>query len=74
MHIIEKLMKPLDVKLSIYVNYGQEINNKDSKFKIGDHVRNRKYKNISANGYVSDWSEEIFTIKNVKNTTIDICY
>ena len=40
MHIIQKLMKPLDVKLSIYVNYGQEINNKDSKFKIGDHVRN----------------------------------
>ena len=27
-------MKPVDVKLSIYINYGQEINNKDSKFKL----------------------------------------
>ena len=50
---------------------------KDSKFKIGDTVRILKYKNISAKGYVPNWSEEVFVIKTVKNTVLSIvikCY
>ena len=47
-------MKPIDVKDNVYINTDKEINNKDPKFKVGDHVRN--------------WSEEVFVIKNVKNT------
>ena len=38
------------------------------KFKIGDIVRISKYKNIFAKGYVANWSEDLFQIKNVKNT------
>ena len=61
-------IKPVDVKSSTYINSGKEINNKDSKFKIDDIVRISKYKNIFAKVYTPNWSEEVFTIKKVKNT------
>ena len=61
-------MKPIDVKDSTYINTSKEINNKDSKFKVRDHVRISKYKNIFAKGYMSNWNEEVFVIKKVKNT------
>ena len=61
-------MKPADVKDNTYKNADKEINNKDPKFKVGDHVRISKYKNIFANGYMPNWSEEVFVIKKVKNT------
>ena len=32
-------MKPTDVKDNTYINTSKEINNKDPKFKVGDHVR-----------------------------------
>ena len=32
-------MKPKEVKDNTYVNYIKEVNDKDSKFKVGDHVR-----------------------------------
>ena len=32
----------------------KEINDKDPKFKVGDHVRISKYKNIFAKGYMLD--------------------
>ena len=38
------------------------------KFKVSDHVRISKYKNIFAKGYIPNWSEEVFMIKKVKNT------
>ena len=44
-------MKPIDVKSSFYAEYNVESNVKDPKFKIGDHVRISKYKNIFAKGY-----------------------
>ena len=61
-------MKPTDVKDNTYINTSKEINNKDPKFKVGDHVRISKYKNIFAKGYMPNWSEEVFVIKKVKNT------
>ena len=61
-------MKPIDVKDNRYINFKKEINNKDPKFKVGDHVRISKYKNIFAKGYMPNWSEEIFVIKKIKNT------
>ena len=62
-------MKPTDVKDNTYINADKEINNKDPKFKVGDHVRISKYKNIFAKGwYMPNWSEEVFVIKKVKNT------
>ena len=61
-------MKPIDVTNDYFVEYNEESNKKDPKFKAGDHVRISKYKNIFARGYVPNWSEEIFVIKKVKNT------
>ena len=57
-----------DLKWSTYIDSSKEINVIDTKFKVGDIVRISKYKNIFAKGYVPNWSEEIFVIKNVKNT------
>ena len=61
-------MKPVDVKDNTYTNFKKEVNDKDPKFKVGDHVRISKYKNIFAKGYTPNWSEEVFVIKKVKNT------
>ena len=61
-------MKPIDVKDNTHINTSKEINNKDPKFRVGGHVRISKYKNIFAKGYMSNWSEEVFIIKKVKNT------
>ena len=41
---------------------------KDPRFKVGDHVRISKYKNIFAKGYSPNWSEEVFVINKIKNT------
>ena len=60
-------MKPVDAKYNTYINFKKEINDKDPKFKVGDHVKISKYKNIFARGYTSNWSEERFVIKKVEN-------
>ena len=39
-------MKPVDFKSDSFDEYNEESNEKDPKFKIGDHVRISKYKNI----------------------------
>ena len=46
-----------------YAEYHEDSNEKDPKFKIGDHVRILKYKNVFAKVYTSNWSEEIFVIR-----------
>ena len=61
-------MKPIDVKSNTYINIGKEVNDKDPKFQVGDYVRISKYKNIFAKGYTPNLSEEIFVIKEIKNT------
>ena len=60
-------MKPIDVKDNTYIDIGKEVNDNDPKFKVGDHIRKSKYKNIFAKGYTPNWSEEIFVIKKIKN-------
>ena len=37
-HSITKV-KPVDVKSSTYINFGKKIDDKDLKFKVGDHVK-----------------------------------
>ena len=61
-------MKPIDVKDNTYINIGKEVNDKDRKFKVGDHVGIPKYKSTFAKGCTPNWSEEIFVIKEIKNT------
>ena len=46
----------------------KKVNDKDPKFKFGDHVRISKYKNNFAKGYPPNWSEEFFVIEIIKNT------
>ena len=61
-------MKPVDVKDNTYIDFDKEVNDKEPKFKVGDHVRISKYKNILAKGYTPNWSEQVFVIKKAKNT------
>ena len=61
-------MKPIDVTDDSFVEYNEESNKKDPKFKVGDHVRISKYKNIFAKGYAPNWSEEVFVINKIKKT------
>ena len=61
-------MKPAYVKSNTYINFSKEINDKDAKLKICDIVRMSKYKNIFARVYIPNWSEEVFVIKEIKNT------
>ena len=61
-------MKPVDVKDNAYVDFSKDVNDKDSKFKVGDHVRILKYKNFFAKEYTPNQSKEVFVIKEVKNT------
>ena len=64
-------MKPVDVTDNTYIDSmklhsSKEVNDKDSKFKVGYRVRISKYKNIFAKGYTPNWSEDVFVIKKVK--------
>ena len=66
-------MKPIDVKENTYINIDKEVNDKDPKFKVGDHVRTSKYKNIFAKSYTPNWPEENFLIKKLENCSMDKC-
>ena len=48
-------MKLSDVNAGTYIEYGVERNEKDPKFKVGDHVRISKYKRTFARGYTPNW-------------------
>ena len=61
-------IKPVDVKHNTYIDFKKDVHDKDPKSKVRDRVRISKYKNIFAKGYATNWSEEVFVIKKVKNT------
>ena len=61
-------IKPIDVTSDSYVEYNENFNKKDPKFKICVCVRISKYKNIFAKGYVPNWSEKFFVVSKIKNT------
>ena len=42
------------------------LNTKDPKFKVGNHVRISKYKNIFVKGYTPNRSKEVFVISKIK--------
>ena len=41
-------MKPIDVKDNTYLDFKKDVNDKDPNFKVNDHVRISKYKNMLA--------------------------
>ena len=61
-------IKPIEVTDNYYAEYDEHPNKKDPKFKVGDHVRTSKYKNIFGKGYTPNWSKEVFIINKIKNT------
>ena len=61
-------MKPIDVKSDCYAEYNVDSNEKDPKFKVDDHIRLLRKKNVFAKGYTPNWSEEIFFISKIKNS------
>ena len=42
--------------------------NKKPKFRVGDRVRISRWKGIFEKGYTANWSDEVFTIREVKKT------
>ena len=52
-HITIK-MKPVDIKHNAYIDFKKEVNDEDPKFKVGDHIRMSKYKNIFVKGYTTN--------------------
>ena len=63
-------MKPIHFKNDSFAEYNEESNEKNPQFRVGDHVRISKYKNIFAKGYTPNWREEIFAMKQIKNTVL----
>ena len=64
-------MKPIDVtsdSSDSYAGYNEDSDITKPKFKVGDHVRISKYKNIFAKGYTQNWSEEVFVVSKIKDT------
>ena len=60
-------MKTIEVTGDSHAEYNEDSNKKDPKFKVGDHVRISKYKNILAKGYAPNWSEDVFVDSWIKN-------
>ena len=58
-------MKPVGVQDNKYIEFIKEVI--DPTFRVGDHVRISKQKNIFAKGCTRSWSEEVFAIKRAKN-------
>ena len=61
-------MKPIDITCDSYAKYNEDFNKKDPRFKLGDHVRISKCKNIFAKGYAPNWLEEVFVVSKIRNT------
>ena len=60
--------KLIDVTSDSYAEHNEDFNITKPKFKVGDHVRISKYKNIFAKGYAQNWSDEVFVVSKIKDT------
>ena len=47
-------MKPIDVTSDCYTKHNEDSVEKDPEFKVGDHVRISRFKNIFAKGYTQN--------------------
>ena len=54
-------MKRTDVTSNSYAEYNEDLNKKDPKFKVGDHVRISKSENI-----FPSQSKEVFVVSKIK--------
>ena len=51
-------VKPVDVTSDSYAKYNKDFNVTKPKFKVDDHIKTLKYKNIFTKGYTQNWSGE----------------
>ena len=58
-------MKPIEVKGNTYINFIKDVNEKDPKFKVGDHVRISKYKKMLLKDILQIGLKKFFLIKEV---------
>ena len=63
-------MTPVNVILNTYIDFGVENNDKDPQIEVGNHIKISKHEKLFAKVYASNWSEEVFVIKKVKNTVL----
>ena len=61
-------IKPDHVTSSTYIDFNKQNNKEGPKFKVGDHIRISKYKNVFAKVYVPNWPEVLSVIKNIETT------
>ena len=59
-------MKPIDVKDNTYINTDKEFNDKDPKFKVGDHVRISKYKTFLLKAILQIGLKKYLLLKKLK--------
>ena len=61
-------MKPVKVKDNTYIDFKNEVNDKDPKFKVGYHVRTSKYRTWTyvINGLIVKKLLEVFMKKSYK--------
>ena len=60
-------MKPIDVTSDSYAEYNEDFNKKDPRYKVGDHARISKYKNIFPKWYTPNLLEDVFVVSKIKN-------
>lgn len=53
-------------EMILFAEYNEESNEKDPKFKVGNHIRISRCKNIFAKESAPNRSEEIFVYKKFK--------
>ena len=61
-------MKPIDVTSDSNDEYNEDSNETKPKFRVSDLVRISRYKSIFAKGYTQIRSEEVFIIRQIKDT------
>ena len=64
-HITIKI-KPIDVTGDSYVEYNEDFNKKGPTFKVNDHVRISKYKNIFAKDLFQIGQKEFLLLMGLK--------
>ena len=59
-------MKPIDVKSHFYAKCNEDFNKRDPKFKVGDHLRISKSKNIFAKGILQIGQNRFLLLAELK--------
>ena len=74
-------MKAVDVKSSTYIDFDKENNKENSKFEVGDHVRNQNIETFFQKATLQIGLKKFFRLKKVKKLKslkcyyfMDICY